>query len=240
MKGHIFKSSLAILVVALCVKVMAGQQVYPPELLAYADTVLYNGKILTADDQFTMAQAVAIRDGKFLAVGANSAIRPLIGPDTEVIDLGGKTAIPGIINTHLHLADNAVRPIQWWRNDQEVLEGLKEQVPAVPEGQWVVRWFNSVVQGRIRGKLSKAQLDAIAPRHPLAVGSHTGGYYVLNSLAFQSLNLAEDLEGIGKDPQSGQPNGEVSGQAARYVGVQIGWVEPFEEKIDSLRRVIDG
>lgn len=217
-----------------------GAQNIPPQVLHYPDLVLLNGQVLTADDLFTVAEAVAIRDGKFLAVGANSAIRPLIGPDTEVIDLGGKTAIPGIINTHLHLADNAVRPIQWWRNDQEVLEGLKEQVPAVPEGQWVVRWFNSVVQGRIRGKLSKAQLDAIAPRHPLAVGSHTGGYYVLNSLAFQSLNLAEDLEGIGKDPQSGQPNGEVSGQAARYVGVQIGWVEPFEEKIDSLRRVIDG
>ena len=60
MKGHIFKSSLAILVVVLCVKVMAGQQVYPPELFAYADTVLYNGKILTADNQFTMAQAVAM------------------------------------------------------------------------------------------------------------------------------------------------------------------------------------
>ena len=66
----------------------------PEEIIAYADTVLYDGKILTADDQFTIVEAVAVRDGKFLAVGNTDRILPMVGPKTRKIDLGGKTVTP--------------------------------------------------------------------------------------------------------------------------------------------------
>ncbi len=81
---------------------MAQEPSLPAEVIAYADTVLYNGKILTADDNFTIAEAVAVRDGKFLAVGASDRIEAMAGPETRKIDLQDKTAVPGILDIHQH------------------------------------------------------------------------------------------------------------------------------------------
>src|SRR3990172_8125095 len=79
-----------------------GQQDAPPEILAYADMVVYNGKVLTADEKFTTAEAIAIRDGKFLAIGTTDRISKMAGPKTQKIDLHGKTLTPGFIATHAH------------------------------------------------------------------------------------------------------------------------------------------
>ena len=66
------------------------------------DTVLLNGKILTADQQFSIQEAIAIREGRILASGKTADIRKLAGPNSRVIDLQGKTVIPGLIDSHLH------------------------------------------------------------------------------------------------------------------------------------------
>jgi len=76
----------------------------PPELIAYPSLVLYNGKILTVDAQFSVAEAVAVRDGRILAVGTNDQVKRLIGPSTRAIDLQGKTVVPGFIDSD---GDNA-------------------------------------------------------------------------------------------------------------------------------------
>ncbi len=85
----------------LLVSSAAAQQL-SPEVIHYPEIVIYNGKILTADEKFTIAQAVAIRDGKFLAVGTTDRIMAMAGPHTRKIDLQGKTAMPGLIDTHYH------------------------------------------------------------------------------------------------------------------------------------------
>ena len=79
-----------------------AQQGIDPRVLAYADMVLYNGKILTADDDFTVVQALAVRDGQFLARGTTLDILPLAGPNTRRIDLRGKTVVPGFLDSHSH------------------------------------------------------------------------------------------------------------------------------------------
>src|SRR3954468_14558654 len=66
------------------------------------DTVLINGKILTVDARNTVQQALAIRDGKITALGTTAAIRATAAPSTRVIDLGGRTVIPGLIDSHMH------------------------------------------------------------------------------------------------------------------------------------------
>src|SRR5689334_12177342 len=68
-----------------------------------ADTVFYNGKILTVDDAFSIVQAIAIKDGRVLSVGANDAVRQLAGPRTDSVDLHGQTMVPGLMDTHSHL-----------------------------------------------------------------------------------------------------------------------------------------
>src|ERR1019366_8759628 len=67
-----------------------------------ADTVLINGKIVTLDGQFPMREALAIRDGRVLALGTTAEIRKLTSPKSRVIDLGGRTVIPGLIDSHMH------------------------------------------------------------------------------------------------------------------------------------------
>src|SRR5205814_3784329 len=81
----------------------------PPEVLAYADAILTNGKVLTVDKDFSIREAVAIRDGKVLATGTTAAIQRYAGPKTQRIDLAGKTVIPGIIVTHLHFQLGAIQ-----------------------------------------------------------------------------------------------------------------------------------
>src|SRR5213592_4929592 len=74
-----------------------------PQLCAQtADTVLLNGKVLTVDPQFSIQEAIAIRDGRISAVGKTADVRKLAGPRTRVIDLQGRTVIPGLIVSHLH------------------------------------------------------------------------------------------------------------------------------------------
>ncbi|MCH7708042.1 MAG: hypothetical protein IH884_06100, partial [Myxococcales bacterium] len=70
--------------------------------MAYADMVLYNGKILTADEAFHIYEALAVRDEKFLAVGDSDRILKMAGPQTRRIDLKGKSVTPGFIETHSH------------------------------------------------------------------------------------------------------------------------------------------
>jgi N-acyl-D-aspartate/D-glutamate deacylase len=77
--------------------IVVGQstaQSVPPELIRYPDLVLYNGNVLTADKNFTVAEAVAVRDGKILAVGSNKEIEQLAGPSTQSIDLRGRSVTP--------------------------------------------------------------------------------------------------------------------------------------------------
>jgi len=78
-----------------------------------ADTVLLNGKILTVDPQFSVRQALAVREGKILAVGTNAQIKKLQGPKSQVIDLQGRTVIPGLIDNHIH----AIRAALTWKTE---------------------------------------------------------------------------------------------------------------------------
>src|SRR5499427_3658138 len=66
------------------------------------ETVLLNGKIITLDERSTMAEALAVRDGKIVAVGQSADIRDLAGPATRIVDLAGRTVIPGLIDSHMH------------------------------------------------------------------------------------------------------------------------------------------
>ena len=104
-----------------------GQSV-PSKVLAYPEMILHNGKVLTVDENFSAAQAVAIRDGRFLEVGTDQEVLPLRGPQTAVIDLKGRSVVPGFIDTHLHgawrgnISKRGVRTLAF----QTLEEGLAE------------------------------------------------------------------------------------------------------------------
>ena len=80
----------------------------PPEVLRYADAIYTNGKVLTVDKDFSIREAIAVRDGKVMATGTTAAIQRMAGPQTKKYDLGGRSMIPGIIDTHWHPWNGAV------------------------------------------------------------------------------------------------------------------------------------
>ena len=121
---------------------VASLEDLPSEVLAYPEIILFNGKVLTVDDEFSMAEAVAIRDGRFLAVADNARILRMTGPETLIHDLEGKTVVPGLLDTHYHLGDYVFRhmlleenQVQWegkvellgllWKDSDEALRDIQ-------------------------------------------------------------------------------------------------------------------
>jgi len=169
---------------------LLGQNL-PPEVLRYADLVLFNGEILTMDrDELPIrsAQAVALRDGRILAVGASSQILRMAGPNTERVDLAGKTVIPGVVDTHSHpnsyalqhyareitpaylkfLRENGV----WyanirWESKETALADFKKFAESVPAGEMILATTYS--NDTVRRHLFREDLDQAAPNHPVFI-----------------------------------------------------------------------
>jgi predicted amidohydrolase YtcJ len=167
----------------------AQQAAVPPELIGYPQTILTNGKILTVDRSFTIAQAIALRDGRVLAVGTNAAIQRLAGPQTESIDLGGKSVIPGIVDTHWHpwngalaahvkdiaareprFADFSNRASIKGGSVAELLQNLKAAADSRRPGSWISATIDSPELGLpFWDKVRRRELDAAVPNNPLMV-----------------------------------------------------------------------
>ncbi len=139
------------------------------------DTVLINGKILTTDANFTVQQALAVRDGKIAALGTTANIRAMAGPSTRVIDLGGRTVIPGLIDSHMHGIRAALSfssEVNWIgaRSLPEALRRITDAARAKPAGSWLIvagGW--TADQFAEKRPPTQAELTAAAPNNPVYV-----------------------------------------------------------------------
>jgi len=142
------------------------------------DTIFLNGKIVTVDDYWSIEEAVAVRGNAIQAVGSNQEINSLKGDSTLVLDLQGRTVIPGLIDNHNHV----VRATEYWPNDarldgvtsrSEALALLKAKADELPPGEWLMSlggWAESQF-GDSRRDFTLAELDAISRDRPVFVQS---------------------------------------------------------------------
>ena len=142
------------------------------------ERILLNGKIATVDDFFSIQEAVALQGERILAVGSNEDMESLAGPDTEIVDLGGKTVIPGLIDDHNHV----VRATEYWPNEArldgvttrgEALQILQEKAANLAPGEWLMSlggWSEVQFAGD-RSDFTLAELDAVAPDRPAFIQS---------------------------------------------------------------------
>ena len=177
------KTSLFLLVAAIALlSGRAAAQSLPAEVIRYADMVLHNGKIITVDANFNLAQAIAVRDGKILRVGRDADVLSLSGPNTRRINLQGRAVIPGLIDTHSHLHEygldrhapqmnpNLLEIKIEGRTEEEMLERLAEAAKTKKPGEWLITRIRprSVADGFVNNR-TRLDLDKAAPNNPTMV-----------------------------------------------------------------------
>jgi len=184
-----------------------------------ADIVLVNGKIVTVDDRFSIAQAMAIRGQRIVAVGTDGNVEKMKGPNTRIMDLAGRTVIPGLIDNHAHwirAAEHDELRFDGVTSRAQALKLLADRVQTTPAGHWIVvlgGWSEEQFIDDARG-FPRDELDRIAPNHPVVLQAIYDHSY-LNSAAQTALKIdsaTPDPPGgkIEKDA-AGQPTGVVRG-----------------------------
>jgi predicted amidohydrolase YtcJ len=159
-----------------------------------ADIVLLNGKIATVNAGFAIAQGLAIRGDRFVAVGSTSDVRRFAGPATRIIDLGGRTVLPGLIDSHTHVIRAGLTydfELHWDRlpSVKAALEQIAEKARASKPGEWIRvlgGWHES--QFAERRLPTSAELDQVAPDNPVWV-QRLSTQAVLNRAAVTALGL---------------------------------------------------
>ena len=186
-----------------------------------AESILFNGKFLTVDARDSVAEAIAIREGKILAVGTSAEVMRTRGAATRMIDLQGRTATPGLIDTHIHLegADTLYSiDLSKVKTVAEVVGQVRERVAKARPGEWIRG------TGWDEGKLAEhryvyaADLDKVSPQNPVWLRHTTGHFAVANSVALKLAKISKDTKSpaagtIEKDG-NGQPTGIIKEDAA--------------------------
>ncbi|OLC31324.1 MAG: hypothetical protein AUH81_18105 [Candidatus Rokubacteria bacterium 13_1_40CM_4_69_5] len=207
-----------------------GQAGVPAAVLHYPELVLLNGKVVTVDDRFSIREAIAIRDGKVLALGTSSEIRALAGPGTRVIDLRRRIVLPGLIDSHVHMLRAGFRWPQEVRLDDatsvdDILARIRERAAKVKPGEWILTlggWHES--QLKERRMPTREELDRAAPQHPVLLHMLLAAA-VVNSPAAQALGVTD-------------PSGVVRGAPAVVALKAKLPPVPFEQKVQGLRAVM--
>jgi predicted amidohydrolase YtcJ len=196
--------------------------------LAYPNLVLYNGNIRTFASETSACEALACAGSRIVAAGSSDDIRRLAGPDTETIDLKGRTAIPGLTDTHVHLSEKGTAEMELVdcrdfyvdvNSVSDILQRLANAAAQAPKGSWIVAHGSPMQDFRINDKRfpDKHDLDRAVPDHPVSIsfGAHVT---IGNSLALAAAKITRDTPDpagghIRHDAQTGEPTGELHERA---------------------------
>ena len=214
-----------------------------------ADLVLRNGKIVTMTANGAVVDAVAVAGDRILATGSRSEIESLIGEETEVIDLGGRVALPGFIDTHVHIDCTAthtklatschIPPVDYVAvsgaadSRDAILESIKAQVAQTPVGQWIIGQGRFILETDGNSP-TRRQLDEVAPDHPVML-RYSAHAQLLNSRALEAVGITRDTPSqdeldavapaarIRRDPTTGEPTGVVNECVDWVLGARNPW-----------------
>jgi len=208
------------------------------------DKVLYNGKIITADTDFRISQAVSVRNGKFLVVGSNREVEESVGPDTEKIDLKGKTVIPGLIDSHNHMLvtsqEKRKLSVASAGSIADLLAIIGDACKLASPGNWVETSQVGFEPAQLKEERSpnRWELDTVSPNNPV-IHEEDKHYSVVNSYALRLANITKDTPQpkgglIAKDPNTGEPTGWLYASALDPIRVLLPRLT-LAEKVDSLK-----
>ena len=208
-----------------------------------ADILFRGGPILTMSEKMPRAEALAVSGNRIMAVGKLDDVQPFVGPKTQVVDLNGRTLMPGLIDPHMHFVFTVLED---WINIspivtpdfETVLGKLRQGSATAKEGEWVRgQQFDPSITPGARA-LTLADLDAIAPRNALFILESNGHVGYANSLAFKAAGVTRDTA----DPPAARfvrdQNGNLTGRIEEMAAIQVfGHVMPTPTAAEMVARV---
>jgi hypothetical protein len=195
-----------------------------------ADVVFINGNIYTVNDRQPHAEAIAVKAGKIIFVGSNKDVRAYEGKGTRIVDLHGNTVVPGMTDSHYHLAGVGAREMNLNLEGATTLEAflakVKERVDRAKSGEWVTGrgWIETFWKPPVFP--TRWDLDKIAPNNPVSLTRADGHASVVNSAALKIAGVTKDTPNpfggeFLKDPKTGELTGMLIDAAQRAVGSHI-------------------
>jgi len=210
-----------------------------------ADIVFKNGNVYTANDKAPRAQAIAVKADRIVFVGSNEAAQKFVGPNTRVVDLKGKTVLPGFTDSHQHLSGVGQREmtlnLEGTSSLGDLLAKVKARVDQTKPGEWVTGrgWIETHWQPPVFP--TRWDLDKVSPNNPVILGRADGHGAVANSAALKLAGVDQNTPNpfggeISKDKQSGEPNGMLLDAAQGLVRRRV----PPTSAEDAERAVVLG
>src|SRR4030095_9585183 len=186
------------------------------------ELILYNGNIITINERQPHAEAVAVVNGRFLAVGTNEKVQALATGTTKKINLEGQTVVPGFIDAHTHPAQAGLLHLRQidcdLRSITEIQKAIRERASKTPAGQWVLGFKYDDKKTSDGPPPTLKDLKAATPEHPVCI-SHRGGHTAyVNALAYSRAGVNEDTPDppggrFDRDQKTGKLNGRISERA---------------------------
>jgi predicted amidohydrolase YtcJ len=200
-----------------CVLSSACSQSEIPDV---AELVLTNGKIVTVDGNERIAEAVAVMNGRIAAVGTNDDVKAWTGAATNVIDLQGRTAIPGLIDSHAHITSTALRRVGVLDLSEEagigsiadIQKTIAERATGLPQGEWIIGVGEDDYKLAEKRHPTRWELDEASPDHAVMISTVGGHFSIANSKAFVLAGVTKDTpDPVGgmfdRDPATGELTG---------------------------------
>ena len=213
-----------------------------------ADLVLRDANIYTMNQNAPTVQAVAVSNGKIVAVGTNAAMEPLTGEDTEVLSLNGKTVVPGFIESHGHmmsLGNSMMRlDLTGTRNYDELVAKVKQAMDRVEPGQWILGrgWHQSKWMPQpkpmIKGFQTHHKLSAISPQNPIFLTHASGHAGFANARAMEIAGITSESTFGGEGEIIKDENGEPTG-IFNEVAQNLIWSYISKDTVDTRSRALE-
>jgi len=212
--------------------------------------ILYNGILATQSPAHPHAQALAVGNGKILAVGRNEDVLNLAGPDTEKVDLEGRLVVPGFIDTHIHFYEWALKRKGIKLDDltclEELLDRVREAADSRPPGQWIIGQGWNETDWTAHCMPTRKTLDRVAPAHPVLLWRCDLHLAAANSAALVLAGITADTpdppEGRIERDTTGEPTGILRELSINLVRQAVAppdadqVMETFEDAAKALHR----